>query len=104
MAGRPDSETRRLDLLPQIAPLTWDELMHHAADHRALSCLPALAGLAPCDWLRRTPRNAAPGKPGGVFGRPRCSRGRSSLLLLLLVLLLFDAVAAAAFLQHGRGG
>ena len=33
-AGRwqadPDSEARRLDLLPQTAPLAWDELMHHA--------------------------------------------------------------------------
>jgi beta-N-acetylhexosaminidase len=26
----PDSESRRLDLLPQTVPLTWDELMRHA--------------------------------------------------------------------------
>ncbi len=36
----PDSETRRLDLLPQTAPLTWDELMHHPAYQRALERLP----------------------------------------------------------------
>ena len=36
----PDSETRRLDLLPQTAPLTWDELMHHAPYQRALERLP----------------------------------------------------------------
>jgi beta-N-acetylhexosaminidase len=36
----PDAETRRLDLLPQTAPLTWDELMHHAPYQRALSRLP----------------------------------------------------------------
>ena len=36
----PDSETRRLDLLPQSAPLTWDELMHHPAYQRALERLP----------------------------------------------------------------
>jgi len=36
----PDSEARRLDLLPQTAPLTWDELMHHAAYQQALSKLP----------------------------------------------------------------
>ncbi|WP_374318877.1 beta-N-acetylhexosaminidase [Aquabacterium sp.] len=35
-----DSEARRLDLLPQTAPLTWDELMHHAPYHQALSKLP----------------------------------------------------------------
>ncbi len=36
----PDSEVRRLDLLPQSAPLTWDELMHHAVYQRALERLP----------------------------------------------------------------
>ncbi|MES2091683.1 MAG: glycoside hydrolase family 3 N-terminal domain-containing protein, partial [Pseudomonadota bacterium] len=36
----PDSEARRVDLLPQTAPLTWDELMHHAQYHQALSRLP----------------------------------------------------------------
>jgi beta-N-acetylhexosaminidase len=36
----PDSETRRLDLLPQTAPLTWDELMHHPAYQHALERLP----------------------------------------------------------------
>jgi len=36
----PDSEARRLDLLPQIAPLTWDELMHFPAYQRALERLP----------------------------------------------------------------
>jgi beta-N-acetylhexosaminidase len=36
----PDSEARRLDLLPQTAPLTWDELMYHPAYQHALSRLP----------------------------------------------------------------
>ncbi|MFT3856789.1 MAG: beta-N-acetylhexosaminidase [Aquabacterium sp.] len=36
----PDSEARRIDLLPQTAPLTWDELMHHPAYQQALSRLP----------------------------------------------------------------
>ena len=35
-----DSEARRLDLLPQTAPFTWDELMHHPAYQQALSRLP----------------------------------------------------------------
>ena len=35
-----DSEARRIDLLPQTAPFTWDELMHHAAYQQALSKLP----------------------------------------------------------------
>ena len=35
-----DSEARRLDLLPQTAPLTWDELMHSPAYQHALSKLP----------------------------------------------------------------
>ena len=35
-----DSEARRIDLLPQTAPFTWDELMHHAPYHQALSKLP----------------------------------------------------------------
>ncbi|WP_418320289.1 beta-N-acetylhexosaminidase [Piscinibacter sakaiensis] len=36
----PDSEMRRLDLLPQTAPLAWDELMHQAAYQHALERLP----------------------------------------------------------------
>lgn len=36
----PDSEARRLKLLPQTAPLTWDELMHDPAYQRALERLP----------------------------------------------------------------
>ena len=36
----PDSERRRLDLLPQGAPLPWDELMHHSAYQHALERLP----------------------------------------------------------------
>jgi len=36
----PDSEQRRLALLPQTAPLTWDELMHQPAYQRALERLP----------------------------------------------------------------
>ncbi len=36
----PDSEARRLDLLPQTAPYTWDELMHQPAYQRALERLP----------------------------------------------------------------
>jgi len=36
----PDSEARRLDLLPQVAPYTWDELMHLPAYQRALERLP----------------------------------------------------------------
>jgi beta-N-acetylhexosaminidase len=35
-----DSEQRRLDLLPQSAPLPWDELMHQAAYQHALERLP----------------------------------------------------------------
>jgi beta-N-acetylhexosaminidase len=35
-----DSEARRIDLLPQTAPFTWDELMHHAPYQQALSKLP----------------------------------------------------------------
>jgi beta-N-acetylhexosaminidase len=34
------SDTRRLDLLPQQAPLTWDELMHAPRYRRALDLLP----------------------------------------------------------------
>jgi len=37
----PDSEARRLDLLPQSAPLTWDELMRHGPYLQALHRLPA---------------------------------------------------------------
>ena len=36
----PDSEARRLDLLPHMAPYTWDELMHLPAYQRALERLP----------------------------------------------------------------
>ncbi len=36
----PDSEARRLKLLPQTAPLTWDDLMHDPAYQRALERLP----------------------------------------------------------------
>lgn len=36
----PDSEARRLDLLPQTAPLTWDELMHSPGYQRSLEMLP----------------------------------------------------------------
>jgi beta-N-acetylhexosaminidase len=36
----PDSESRRLDLLPQTAPYTWDELVHHPVYQQALSRLP----------------------------------------------------------------
>ena len=43
-AGRwqpdPDSERRRLALLPQTAPLAWDELMHDPVYQRALERLP----------------------------------------------------------------
>jgi beta-N-acetylhexosaminidase len=35
-----DSEQRRLALLPQTQPLTWDQLMHDAAYQRALERLP----------------------------------------------------------------
>jgi beta-N-acetylhexosaminidase len=35
-----DSEARRLDLLPQSAPLPWDELMRHGPYLQALSRLP----------------------------------------------------------------
>jgi beta-N-acetylhexosaminidase len=37
---RPDSEARRLDLLPQGPPWPWDELMHQPAYQRALELLP----------------------------------------------------------------
>jgi beta-N-acetylhexosaminidase len=36
----PDSEQRRLALLPQTAPLAWDELMHDPGYQRALERLP----------------------------------------------------------------
>ena len=36
----PDSEARRLALLPQTAPFSWDDLMHQAAYQRALERLP----------------------------------------------------------------
>ena len=35
-----DSEQRRLELLPQAAPMPWEELMHHSAYQHALECLP----------------------------------------------------------------
>jgi len=37
---RAESEARRAGLLPQSAPLTWDELMHDPAYHQALQSLP----------------------------------------------------------------
>jgi beta-N-acetylhexosaminidase len=36
----PDSEARRLALLPRTPPLTWDELMHQPAYQHALERLP----------------------------------------------------------------
>jgi beta-N-acetylhexosaminidase len=36
----PDSESRRLDLLPQTTPIVWDDLMHRPAYQRALERLP----------------------------------------------------------------
>jgi beta-N-acetylhexosaminidase len=36
---RAESEARRAALLPQTAPLTWDELMHDPAYHQALATL-----------------------------------------------------------------
>lgn len=36
----PHSEARRLDLLPQAAPVPWDELMHHPTYQQALERLP----------------------------------------------------------------
>jgi beta-N-acetylhexosaminidase len=36
----PDSEARRLDLLPQSPPFAWDELMHLPAYQHALERLP----------------------------------------------------------------
>ena len=36
----PDSETRRSALLPQTAPMTWEELMHDPIYQRALERLP----------------------------------------------------------------
>ena len=36
----PDSEARRLDLLPQTAPFSWDDLMHHGAYQHSLERLP----------------------------------------------------------------
>ena len=52
-AGRPThSEARRLDLLPQSAPLPWDELMHQPPYQQALERLPSrAAGIG-----RREPR------------------------------------------------
>ncbi|WP_444718958.1 beta-N-acetylhexosaminidase [Paucibacter soli] len=38
---RAESEARRAGLLPQTAPLTWEELMHHPAYHQALQALSA---------------------------------------------------------------
>ncbi|EHR72891.1 beta-glucosidase-like glycosyl hydrolase [Burkholderiales bacterium JOSHI_001] len=37
---QPDSEARRLDLLPQGPPWPWDELMHQPAYQRALELIP----------------------------------------------------------------
>ena len=38
--ANPDSEARRLALLPQTTPFTWDELMHSPVYQRALERLP----------------------------------------------------------------
>ena len=38
--AQPEGEQRRLDLLPQSAPLPWDELMHASAYQHALERLP----------------------------------------------------------------
>mgnify|MGYP003450115556 CR=1 FL=1 len=38
--SQPAAEARRLALLPQTAPLAWDELMHDALYRRALDRLP----------------------------------------------------------------
>ena len=38
--ANPASESRRLDLLPQSAPMPWDDLMHHAPYRHALDRLP----------------------------------------------------------------
>jgi beta-N-acetylhexosaminidase len=40
LALDPDSEARRVRLLPQTAPLVWDELMHDSAYQRSLERLP----------------------------------------------------------------
>jgi beta-N-acetylhexosaminidase len=40
----PFGESRRIDLLPQSAPLPWDELMHHAPYRQALERLPGGQG------------------------------------------------------------
>ena len=37
----PDSEARRLGLLPQHHPVPWDDLMHQPAYQQALARLPA---------------------------------------------------------------
>lgn len=39
-APNPDSEARRLALLPQTPPLAWDELMRQGAYQHSLECLP----------------------------------------------------------------
>jgi beta-N-acetylhexosaminidase len=36
----PDSDVRRLDLLPQTTPIVWDDLMHQPAYQRSLERLP----------------------------------------------------------------
>jgi beta-N-acetylhexosaminidase len=38
-----DSENRRIDLLPQTAPLTWDELMHQPRYQHALQLIASLS-------------------------------------------------------------
>jgi beta-N-acetylhexosaminidase len=38
--ANPDSERRRLDLLPQTAPVAWDDLMHQPSYQRSLERLP----------------------------------------------------------------
>ena len=65
----PDSERRRLDLLPQGAPMPWDELMHHSAYQHALERLPC--GRAPAVPLALTTRAPSPceSKENGARGR-----------------------------------
>ena len=51
----PDSDRRRLDLLPQTAPIVWDDLMHDAG----VPAIARAAALAPTRKRRRG-RAAAP--------------------------------------------
>ncbi len=82
----PDSEARRLALLPQTAPLPWDELMHQPAFQHALErngCLEALASTAarsqPSSQRMATRRRPAR-RPLASFqaNRSMCSQGMSA--------------------------